>query len=167
MQELLKLISMLRFLLDEPLNEMLENVNFFWLLKFIYKVSRISGCVYTNIKFKTCGKVVIKKSFLNTVLYLTSMGLTLLAFSYDAPIPIAALIRSRILDVSVNLIVRMTIWFLFILKASNAFKSRNIFEIISNLLKCDLKVFKEFLKCIKQHKIIYSLNFISVATAQM
>ena len=121
---------------------MLESVNFFWLLKFIYKVSRISGCIYTNIEFKTCGKVMIKKSFLNIVLYLISMTLTLLAFSYNAHIPIAAVTRSKIMDVSVNLIVRMTIWFLFVLKACNVVQSQNIFEIISNLLNCDFRVLK-------------------------
>lgn len=120
---------------------MLKFFTFPWLLKFIYQVSRMSGCIYTKIKFHSVQKVTHDKSIMNTIIYMLSVGSTLLAFSYDAHIPIAELTHSRLMEVAVNLIVRMSIWFLFVLKIANTLQSRTFFDIISNLQWCELKVF--------------------------
>lgn len=110
------------------------------LLKFIYKVSRISGFVYTEIEFQENGKVVLKNSFANIIFFVMNIGLTFLSYTFDSRIPILDLTGSLIMEVGVNFITKMTIWFSLPLKLANLVHRQQFFEIIDRLQSNNLQV---------------------------
>lgn len=114
---------------------------FSWVLEFIYKVSRLSGFIYTNIDFKPHRRVVIKKSFINTIVFMLGIGLNFLAnWTYDAYLSIADVTHSKLMEIAVNTIVKMLIWSSLLLKVINVFQSQRFFEIVEILQWGDKKV---------------------------
>lgn len=114
--------------------------SFSWLLKLIYKVSRISGFIYTRIDFNSYQKAVIKKSHANTILFALSMVLSFLGTFYDNHFPIAEATHSKFMDFGLNSFIRMSLWSSFFLKAFSIIQSQRFFNIIDNLQSNDLKV---------------------------
>ena len=112
---------------------MFDFLNNFWLLKFIYKVARISGYVCTEIGFQLGDNVRVKNSLFNLLAMVVNFGLSLLVYTYSAHIPIANLTHSMLMDVAFNMIARMTVWLILPLKVANFIQRQRFFEIIANL----------------------------------
>lgn len=129
-------------------------MNFNSLLMFIYYVAKLSGVIYITIDFGL-KKAVIKKLFWNTVHFALSFGFSLIACSFDVHLPVAHLTHSKILEIIVGLIVRITIWMTCFLKLSTYFNRRSFYEIMSNLQLVDEKV-----RCLIMYWII-SVVFVS------
>lgn len=114
-------------------------MNFNSLLKFIYYVAKFSGVIYITIDF-SLEKVVIRKLFWNTIKFALSFGFSLIACSFDVHLPVAHLTHSKILEIGVSFIVRLTIWMTCFLKLSTGINRRSFYEIMSNLQCVDEKV---------------------------
>lgn len=117
--------------------DMLAFLNFRWLLEFIYKVAKFSGFVFMSIDFKSFQIIPSKWNF---VAFALSLGLSFLANFFDAYLNIALVTRSELMEMGVNIIVRVFIYVACILKVSNALQSKKFFRIIKNLQWCDTKV---------------------------
>lgn len=112
---------------------MFKFLNFSWLLKFIYKVTRISGFLYAEIDFKSDGKIVLKRSFINVIVYAVNIALTLLSYTFNAYIPLANVSHSILMEVGLNMATRTTIWLTLPLKAVNAIHRHRFLDILANL----------------------------------
>lgn len=111
---------------------MFKFLNFDFLLKIIYFMSKISGFIYISIDFDS-NKLAVKKHFWNTVLFASSFGFSLAANSYDSWLPVSDVTHSKLLEIGTNFIAFFTIWATCFLKVANGIQSQRFFEILSNL----------------------------------
>lgn len=115
-------------------------MDFYGLLKFIYKVSKLSGFLFITINFNV-HKFTTKLEFRNRILLLISFGFSLVSNTYyDAHFPIAHITHSQLLEVGVNLMSRLTIFANFMMKVTNLVYSLKFFEILSTFQFVNMKV---------------------------
>lgn len=122
---------------------MFKFLKFEWLLKFIYLTLKLSGFLYISIDFES-EKIKVKKQLRNILVVLTtSFGLSLIANSYDAYMPVADVTRSKLLDMGLNFGMKVLIWLACLMKIANIVQSNRFFESLSILQWNERKVSKK------------------------
>lgn len=107
------------------------------LLIFIYGITKFSGLLFISIDFKS---MKIIKHHWNNVYFFTSFGLSIVAFSYDSYFDIQKVTHSKLMEIGINLIVRVSVYSTCFLKAANAIQNRKFYEVVKNLSWCHAKV---------------------------
>lgn len=118
---------------------MFKFLKFGWLLKFIYLILKLSGFLYISINIKSTS-INVKRHFWNNLISIVSFGLSLVANTYDAHLPVAEVTHSKLLDFGVNMNMLGFIWISLILRITNAIQSNRFLEIMSILQWCEKKV---------------------------
>lgn len=118
---------------------MFEFLKFSWLLKFIYLTTKLSGFLYISIDFKS-KDLEVKKQFLNVIAFIISFGLSLIASSYDAYLPVAHVTHSRLLDMGVNISIHISVWLASLMKPINVVQSNRFFKTLSILHRLERQV---------------------------
>lgn len=120
-------------------HDMLQFVNFKWLLKVIYSLAKFSGFIFISINLNS-SKARLENHFWDVLVFSLSFGFSIAALSFDGNLPITLLTHSKILGIGVPIITKLTISMAFILKLSTAVQKRNFFKIISDLQWVEEKV---------------------------
>lgn len=119
---------------------MFKFINLKFLLKLIYKVAKFSGFLFITIDVNSDGKNVIKKQFLNVIIFMISFGFSFAANSMDVYFPVAYVTRSWLLEIGINFIFRLVNYCACILKLSTLLNSETFLNIILNLQWGEKKV---------------------------
>lgn len=126
-----------KLLINKLCPKMFDFVNFEFLMKLVYYITKCSGFLFCSISFKPKGSFVIGKSWFYVF---ASFAFGIFALSYEASFPIAQLTRSELLGMAVALIVKTTIWIPFIYKFFYLVNSKTFIRIWQNYQWCYVQV---------------------------
>lgn len=118
---------------------MFESVNFFWLLKLITRMGKLSGFIFITFDVVS-SKIFLQNSFIDWAFFCISMGFSISTFTYSSYYPAEEITKSFIVDFAVQAASMAIIWFPFFIKLANAFKRKEFFQIISNFNDCHTMV---------------------------
>lgn len=110
------------------------------LLKFIYKVAKLSGFVFISIDFKSKQKLKTKKDFRNIIIFVISFCLSLFSITYDAKFTVMNVTHSKLMEIIINLMVDLLVFSPCLIKIVNVFQRLQFFSIISGLHWTEQKV---------------------------
>lgn len=117
-------------------------MNFTWLLKLIYNLSKASGYLFISIGFSSFEEVKTWKRLWNFIFFFLSFGLSLVATSYDAYLPVAEVTKSKLMEIGINSIIRLTIMTTCYIKIGNVVLHKRFMEILTKLQRNHAKVSK-------------------------
>lgn len=111
-----------------------------WLMKLIHLLSKASGFIFISIDFSSWDELVMTRHSWNYIFSVISLGFSLYSNTFDAYFPVEQVTHSKIMEIGVNLVVRVILGIGCILKASNILYKRRFFSIISKLHWFNVKV---------------------------
>ena len=119
---------------------MFKSINFYWLLKFIYRITKYSGFLLPKIVFNSNEKIELKQSIADIIIFVINIGLSLYVYTFGAYIPMADLINSKLLEVGMNIINRFAIFMALPTKVISTFLNQRFLEIITDLKTSNAQV---------------------------
>lgn len=116
---------------------MFKFMEFKKLLLFIYGVAKISGFIFVSIDFDS---MKIKQRLCTKVFYVLSFAFSFAAVYYDSDMDVGKVTRSKLMEMGVNVVIRITVYSALLLKVVNTFYDKKFYEIIKKLSWCHSKV---------------------------
>lgn len=114
--------------------KMFSFLNFNFLLRMFYIVSKISGFGFVSIDFKSA-KLKTQWKKVNCAIFIISISLSFYANFHPAYFPVNQVVPSQLLEIGVNLITRGLLVVLCATKITLFVERRKFFFIVSNIIK--------------------------------
>lgn len=112
---------------------MFKFLNFLWLLKLIYRISKISCFVISEFDFKSGGKIENKKRFGNMILLVLNIVMTLFTYTFNGYLPISDITHSMLMEIGINLGNRIPIYISIPMKIVSVIQNQKFLDILTNL----------------------------------
>lgn len=124
--------------------ETMQFQSFKWLLEFVFYVTKIPGYLFVSINFQPEKLEVVRSSW-NYPIFITSILLTFLSNAFIEHISIAFVTKSKIMELGVNITIKMIVFNLSIIKITCMLQGRNFSNVLLSLQDGDVKVKFQFI----------------------